>query len=435
MKPFITICWLRRDLRLHDNTALFYSLQSPFPVQVLFLLDKYILSELDVNDARLGFIYTELECIKSLLMQRGSDLMIRFGAPAEVWEKLIDEFNIHEVHVNHDYDPYAVKRDDAVAQILASKGISFYTWKDQVIFEKNEILNRAGNPYTVFTPYSRAWMQKLNEDSLTSYPSEQYLHRLVEGNPEIMPSLRQLGFSPKLISFSPPRVDDGLIRHYAENRNIPSLNATSHLGIHLRFGTISIRQLLIQVKSLSETFLKELIWREFFMQVLWHHPHVVYQSFKRQYDFISWRNREEEFARWKLGETGFPIVDAGMRELNETGFMHNRVRMIVASFLTKHLLIDWRWGEAYFAHRLLDFELSSNNGNWQWVAGSGCDATPYFRIFNPTEQEKKFDRDQQYVRKWVNELGTSAYPKPMVVHKTARLRSLHVYETIHNYHT
>lgn len=430
----ITVCWLRRDLRLHDQAALYHALKSPYPVQLLFIFDINILSKLnDRTDARVNFIHQHLHRMKRQLQTQGADLWVEHGAPEAVWEKLLQNHTIREVHTNHDYEPYALQRDETVSRLLASRGVKFYTWKDQVIFEKDEVLSATGKPYTIYTPYSRAWLQQLNAFYIKPYPVEKYLHNLAKTHPVPMPDLKSIGFAPTHMAFPPEQVADKIIREYAETRNTPSLDATSHLGIHLRFGTISIRELVAHVKNLSETYLKELIWREFFMQILWHHPHVVHQSFKKQYDAISWRNNETEFKRWCNGETGYPMVDAGMRELNETGFMHNRVRMITASFLCKHLLIDWRWGEAYFAEKLLDFELASNNGNWQWAAGTGCDAAPYFRIFNPTEQQKKFDPHGIYIRRWVKDLDSFSYPKPIVEHKMARERALATYKAAVNH--
>lgn len=427
----ITVCWLRRDLRLHDHAALYHALKSPFPVQLLFIFDLNILSKLaDPADARVSFIYQQLLKIKQVLQSKGSDLWIEYGKPDEIWNKLLQIHTIREVHTNHDYEPYAIQRDKIIGDLLTSKGVKFQTWKDQVIFEKDEVLSQTCKSYTIYTPYSRMWMQKLNAFYIKSYPAEKYMHNLVQSPPCEMPTLGSMGYTHTRIPFPSDQVPDTIIRNYAETRNTPSLDATSHLGIHLRFGTISIRELVSHVKHLSETYLKELIWREFFMQILWHHPHVVHQSFKKQYDAIKWRNNEVEFRRWCAGETGYPMVDAGMRELNETGFMHNRVRMITASFLCKHLLIDWRWGEAYFAEKLLDFELASNNGNWQWAAGTGCDAAPYFRIFNPIEQQKKFDPQGIYIRKWVKEIGSFTYSKPIVDHKIARERALAAYKAV-----
>lgn len=430
----ITVCWLRRDLRLHDQAALYHALKSPYPVQLLFIFDINILSKLnDRTDARVNFIHQHLHRMKRQLQSQGADLWVEHGSPEAVWEKLLQNHTIRQVHTNHDYEPYALQRDETIGHLLASRGVKFYTWKDQVIFEKDEVLSATGKPYTIYTPYSRAWLQQLNAFYIKPYPVEKYLHNLAKTHPVPMPDLKSIGFAPTHMAFPPEQVADKIIREYAETRNTPSLDATSHLGIHLRFGTISIRELVAHVKNLSETYLKELIWREFFMQILWHHPHVVHQSFKKQYDAISWRNNETEFKRWCNGETGYPMVDAGMRELNETGFMHNRVRMITASFLCKHLLIDWRWGEAYFAEKLLDFELASNNGNWQWAAGTGCDAAPYFRIFNPSEQQKKFDPQGIYIRRWVKDLDSFSYPKPMVEHKMARERALAIYKAAVNH--
>ena len=394
----------------------------------VFIFDKNILDELtDKKDRRVSFIYDTLLNMQAVIKKNNSSLYILYDTPLNAFKKLAEEYKISEVFTNHDYEPYATKRDDEIAAFLKNKGIKFSTFKDQVIFEKNEVLKSDGSPYTVFTPYSRIWKQKLITEKLTGYPSEKNLTvflktRLIPG-----PSLKKMGFNQTSFHVPDITIDPSIIQNYTDTRNIPSVNGTSRLSIHLRFGTVSIRQLVKAAKELNEQWLNELIWREFFMMILFHFPAVVFSCFKPKYNSIKWRNNEKEFELWCKGETGYPIVDAGMRELNETGFMHNRVRMIVASFLTKHLLIDWRWGEAYFAEKLLDYELSSNNGNWQWAAGCGCDAAPYFRIFNPSEQTKKFDPDYIYINRWIKNF-TPGYLPPVVEHEFARNRALDIYK-------
>lgn len=430
MNPPLTIFWFRRDLRLHDNAGLYRALTAGNSVLPLFIFDKEILDQLeDKNDRRVEFIHQALSELQEQLTQLGSAILVKYGTPSEVWQQLIEEYNIGEVHTNHDYEPYAKTRDKAIGTFLNSHGIAFYTHKDQCIFEKNEVLSGAGTPYTVFTPYTRKWKETLNDFYLKSYPTEKYFDSFYKISPSAIPSLESMGFEKVGLPFPHKSVRDELIKNYKEQRDIPSVAGTSRLSVHLRFGTISIRELARKAQKLNETFLNELIWRDFYMQILWHFPHVGEgKAFRAEYDKIEWRQDEAQFKKWCEGRTGYPIVDAGMRELNATGFMHNRVRMIVASFLTKHLLIDWRWGEAYFAQKLLDFDLSANNGGWQWASGSGTDAAPYFRIFNPTAQTQKFDSQLAYIKKWVPELNTFDYPKPIVDHAFARERCLKVYQ-------
>lgn len=419
------IFWFRRDLRLEDNAGLYHALKGPDPVIPVFIFDRHILDELeDKADKRVDFIYRQVAYLHQQLQSLGSSLLVYHTTPLNAFRKLIKEHDITCVYTNRDYEPYATQRDDEVKQFLASKHIAFKSYKDQVIFEKSEVVKDDGTPYTVFTPYSKKWKSLLQPFHLKSYPGLRYrknFHRLA---PVSLPSLQALGFKKTGTVFPPAEVDQTGISSYDRTRDTPSVEGTSKLGIHLRFGTISIRQLAATANELNETFLNELIWREFFMMILWHFPRVINTSFREEYDRIAWRNQSEEFERWCNGTTGYPIVDAGMRELNATGFIHNRVRMITASFLTKHLLIDWRWGEAYFAQKLLDYDLAANNGNWQWAAGCGCDAVPYFRIFSPQRQTEKFDPRGEYIRKWVPELNTFDYPAPMVEHAMARERCL-----------
>ncbi len=429
-KPTIAVFWHRRDIRLADNAGLYHALKSGLPVLPLFIFDKDILDNLqDKRDKRVNFIYEQIELLKQELNELQSDLWVEYGSPLAVWEKLMGQFNIQKVFTNHDYEPSAIERDSHVQQLLNRAGISFNTYKDQCIFEKEEVVKDDGKPYTVFTPYSKKWKAKLNDFYLKAYPTEKYFSQLYKPDTiQTLISLQSMGFEKIQVSYPSKQTTQHIIKNYAEQRNFPAIAGTSKLGIHFRFGTISIREKARKSKDLSETYLNELIWRDFYMMILHHFPHVVKGAFRSEYDRIQWLNNEADFEKWCTGQTGYPIVDAGMRELNTTGFMHNRVRMIVASFLTKHLLIDWRWGEAYFAKKLLDFDLSANNGGWQWAAGCGTDAAPYFRVFNPTLQTEKFDKQGEYIKKWVPELLTPKYPKPIVNHDFARKRCLEVYK-------
>lgn len=429
MKPSVNICWFRRDLRLQDHAALFHALDSKRPVVPVFIFDPLILDKLeDRDDARVQFIHLALEQMQAGLTAIGSTMEVYHGTPLNVFKLLLEKYEIETVFTNRDYEPYARERDRSIAGLLKENGTSLRTFKDHVIFEMSEVMKDDGKPYTVFTPYSKKWKALLKEEDLVSYPTDQLFHRFYKQEIQPLPSLRSLGFEPSAIPFPPNAWEKDLIAHYKENRDFPSRKGTSRLSVHLRFGTISIRQLVAATKGWSETYLNELIWREFYSMILWHFPQVGQgRSFKPAYDAIEWRRDEGEFEKWCLGQTGYPIVDAGMRELNATGFMHNRVRMIVASFLCKHLLLDWRLGEAWFARKLLDFDLASNNGGWQWAAGSGCDAAPYFRIFNPYLQTTKFDPEFDYIRKWVPEFQELSYPKPIVEHELARKRCLEVY--------
>lgn len=430
MKQRVNLFWFRRDLRLHDNAALYYSLKKGVPVLPIFIFDKEILDKLeDKADRRVAFIHSALEELQQQLATLNSSLLVIYGYPTDVFNDLISTYNIEEVFTNHDYEPYARERDGKIKEIVKGKNISFHSSKDQVIFEKSEILKDKGSPYTVFTPYSRKWKSALNNFYLSSYPTEKYFQNFYRTEAKPLPNLESFGFRKLTYPFPSKSLGEEIVKKYNETRDFPgSENGTSRLGVHLRFGTISIRELARMAVSLNDTYLNELIWREFYQMILWHFPKVGEgHAFKRDYEKIDWRNDEGEFEKWCAGMTGYPIVDAGMRELNATGFMHNRVRMIVASFLTKHLLIDWRWGEAYFAQKLLDYELASNNGGWQWAAGSGCDAAPFFRIFNPHLQTIKFDKGLQYINQWIPDLNEFAYPKPIVEHDFARKRALEVY--------
>lgn len=430
MKLEISIFWFRRDLRLNDNAGLYNALKGPCPVLPLFIFDKNILDKLeDKKDKRVEFIHNQIADLKLQLNKLDSDLIVEYGNVTDVWKKLIEKYFIKSVYTNHDYEPSAVHRDKIVQEYCEDNGIHFNTYKDQCIFEKDEVVKDDGKPYTVFTPYSKKWRLKLNDYYLKSYPTEKYFHKFlrVETSQNLL-NLGEIGFEHSDSAFPSKETTLGLIKNYTQNRDFPALKGTSMLGVHFRFGTISIREKARKALHVNDTWINELIWRDFYMMILHHFPHVAQSSFRSDYDRIEWRNDESEFKAWCEGKTGYPIVDAGMRELNETGFMHNRVRMIVASFLTKHLLIDWRWGEAYFAKKLLDFDLSANNGGWQWAAGCGTDAAPYFRVFNPQLQTEKFDKQMQYIKKWVPEVFSSYYTKPIVQHEFARKRCLEVYK-------
>jgi deoxyribodipyrimidine photo-lyase len=430
MHPKVNIIWFRRDLRLTDNAALYHALKSNHPVLPVFIFDRNILDKLENKaDMRVEFIHAALEEMQLALQQMGSSLQVYYGFPEQVYAELFEKFSIEKVFTNHDYEPYAIERDTAIKHLLESHGASFHTYKDQVIFEKNEVIKDDGTPYTVFTPYANKWKKLLTSFQLRSYPTEKYFHNFYRQSQIELPSLESMCFQKTAQSFPGKQLADDVISHYAERRNFPALaEGTSKMGVHLRFGTVSIRQLASKAQKLNDTYLNELIWRDFYHMILWHFPKVGKgKSFKEAYDRIEWRNNEKEFQQWCEGMTGYPIVDAGMRELNATGYMHNRVRMITASFLTKHLLIDWRWGEAYFAEKLLDFDLAANNGGWQWASSSGCDAAPYFRVFNPRLQTEKFDKDLKYIKKWVPEFQEFSYPQPIVVHEEARKRVLEVY--------
>lgn len=428
MKPAVSIFWFRRDLRLQDNAGLFKALQGPHPVLPIFIFDKAILDELeDPADARVSFILGALQEMQGQLVKAGSTLVVRHGFVHSIFDALSEEYDIRAVFTNSDYEPYARTRDEAVAAYFGARSIPFVSVKDQVIFEKSEVVKDDGLPYTIFTPYSKKWRAKITAAHLRSLASEKLIKSFYQQKPIELPSLRQMKFKETSLAFPAPLWNKETIKRYKEQRDLPAVAGTSRLSVHLRFGTISIRALAREAGALNESFLSELIWRDFYQMILWHFPHVVASSFKPAYDAIRWRNNESEFEAWCQGRTGYPIVDAGMRELNQTGFMHNRVRMIVASFLTKHLLIDWRWGEAYFAKKLLDFDLAANNGGWQWAAGSGCDAAPYFRVFNPYIQTKKFDPELRYIQRWVPEWQELNYPAPLVQHEVARERCLQVY--------
>ena len=440
----IAIHWMRRDMRLHDNRTLLAALDSGLPVLVAFLFDQEILDRLDnARDRRVTFIHREALSLKAELHKAGGGLLMDHGNPTTVWANWIKQLsenglNVREVHVGRDYEPYAQERDRKLSNWFNQQGIAFKGTKDSVIFEKNEVTKDDGKPYTVFTPYSKKWRKALQaSDYASANSAERLSQQPLVGVDEMahkqVPTLEEMGFEnvwEEGVLIPPSVVEDQLLKSYGDQRDFPSVAGTSRLSVHLRFGTVSIREALRQGLATSEKWTTELIWRDFYQTIVYHFPHSATDSFRPAYDAIPWLNNEEQFEAWCQGKTGYPLVDAGMRELAQTGFMHNRVRMVVASFLCKHLLIDWRWGERFFARHLLDFDLASNAGGWQWAAGSGCDAAPYFRVFNPTSQLQKFDKDLIYVRKWVPEYGTSLYPEPIVDHAMARVRAIETYRSV-----
>lgn len=430
MKPEISIMWFRRDLRLADNAALYYALKSGNPVLPLFIFDKNILDDLeDKADRRLQFIADALSDMQTILHKHKTTLEVYYATPLDTFTELVNKYTIVTVYTNEDYEQYAIDRDKAIHELLQKHNSQLKFYKDQVIFSKSELLKSDGKPYGVFTPYSRLWKATVTAFYLKPYPTEKYFNNFYKQEPKNIPSLKSMGFEETDHDFPSMEIDEALIKHYGKTRDYPGINGgTSRMGIHLRFGTISIRKLVAAAQKLSEVYLNELIWREFYMMVLWHSDRVrTEQAYQPAYDRIEWRNNYDEFKLWCDGNTGYPIVDAGMRQLNTIGFMHNRVRMITASFLSKHLLIDWRWGEAYFAKKLLDYDYSANNGGWQWSAGTGCDAAPYFRVFNPTLQTQRFDKELKYIKQWVPEFEELTY-KPMVEHTMARNRAIEAYK-------
>jgi deoxyribodipyrimidine photo-lyase len=432
-KQKISIFWFRRDLRLFDNAAFYYALKGKYPVLPLFIFDGEILDKLsDETDKRVLFIHQEINAIQAKLESKyESSLLIKFDKPLAVYKELLNDYDVQAVYANRDYEPYARKRDKEIYDLLKEKEIAFKGYKDQVIFDKNEVLKDDGTPYSVFTPYMKKWKERLKQEfHLKSYPNHKYYQNLLKTEPLKKWSIEDIGFKSSDFKFPNRKIDDKLITSYHKTRDYPAKDGTTKLSLHLRFGTISIRELGRVAKENNEKFFNELIWRDFYQMILFHFPETPDTAFKKKYDKVRWENNEDHFKKWCDGKTGFPIVDAGMRELNSTGFMHNRVRMITSGFLCKHLLIDWRWGEAYFAEKLLDYDQASNVGGWQWSAGSGVDAAPYFRIFNPTTQIDKFDKDLEYIKEWVPEYETDEYPEPIVNHKEARERALARYKEV-----
>lgn len=429
MKKKIAVFWFRRDLRLDDNVGFLEALKGGLEVLPIFIFDTEILDQLPKNDPRVSFIHENLQKMRKELQSKGSSLAIYFGKPSDIFKQLFDQYDLQKIYTNRDYEPYAKERDENIENLTIKNNAEFLTFKDQVFFEKNEIIKGNGDPYVVYTPYMKLWKKEFKETDLEVHYTSQYLNNLIQNTRLPNLSLSDIGFETSSIKVPDYDVTPTLIQEYEAKRNFPAQDATSHIGPHLRFGTVGIRKIMKKaIAEKNEIFWQELIWREFFMQILYHFPQTATKAFKKKYDRIEWRNNEEEFEKWKAGKTGYPMVDAGMRQLNESGFMHNRVRMLVGSFLCKHLLIDWRWGEAYFAEKLLDYEMASNVGNWQWIAGSGVDATPYFRIFNPTTQIKDYDKDLEYIKKWIPEYDSEGYPEMMVDHKEARERALSLYK-------
>ncbi|MDC0389767.1 DNA photolyase family protein [Flavobacteriaceae bacterium] len=428
MKDNLVIFWFRRDLRLKDNAGLFHALNENDKVLPIFIYDKNTLNKLNKSDHRVDFIEYSLKKLNDLLKKNNKSISIYYGKPVKVFSELIKKYNVTKVYSNKDYTPYSIKRDKKVEELLKVNNIDFNSYKDHVLFEKYEVVKDDNTPYKVYTPFSRKWLIKMSENKIDFFNSEKYIHKFFDEKREFL-SLKEIGFEKSVLSPLNLNLSSDIINNYEKTRNFPYVNGTSKIGLHLRFGTISTREMIVKAEvSKNKTFLKELVWREFFQQILFHYPHTINKSFKPKYDRIEWLNNENQFKKWCSGQTGYPLVDAGMRELNQTGFMHNRVRMLVGSFLCKHLLIDWRWGEAYFAKKLYDYETASNVGNWQWVAGCGVDASPYFRIFNPHEQIKKFDKNLIYTKKWVPEFESDQYVEPIVIHKDARERCLLTYK-------
>jgi len=420
MTNSIAIFWFRRDLRLADNTALNAALANNENVLPIFIFDTNILEDLNSDDSRVSFIHQNLTTINKELKKYGSSVKSIHGKPIEVFKNLLNEHKITDVYINKDYEPHAQSRDKEIYELLQLNNVQLHGYKDQVIFEKLEVTKEDGKPYTVFTPYKNKWLTHLSDISIKSTPLLN-TKNFYPCDFEIL-TLEKLHFTQSTIQVPEYTLD--VIHDYAQKRDFPSVDGTSFLSTHLRFGTVSIREVMSNLDEYS-VFFSELIWREFFMQIICNFPKVVHSNFKAKYDGIEWRNNADEFKAWCEGKTGYPIVDAGMNQLNETGLMHNRVRMITAGFLCKHLLIDWKWGEAYFASKLLDYDLSANNGNWQWAAGTGCDSAPYFRIFNPAEQQKKFDKELDYIKKWNPDYEDT---EPIVEHKFARKRALDTYK-------
>jgi deoxyribodipyrimidine photo-lyase len=417
--------WHRRDLRIADNSGLFKALTSGQKIQAVFIFDSNILNLLsDKEDARITFIYREISRLKTEYQSLGADLLVLYGDSIEIIPQLALEMGADAVFTNRDYEPKAVLRDTRINELLATHKIKFIGAKDHVIFEKDEITKGDGSPYTIYTPYANKWREKFKYQAYSPFQTENYFHHLAPINStQQLLSLEEMGFKEnKKIDFPPLTIPTEILQNYHETRDYPYIKGTSKLSIHLRFGTISIRKLVQVASTKNPVYLNELIWRDFYQMIIHHFPQSVKEAFKLKYERIEWEHNEIHFNAWCEGKTGYPLVDAGMRELNNTGFMHNRVRMVVASFLCKHLLLDWKWGAAYFAEKLLDYEEASNIGGWQWVAGCGCDAAPYFRVFNPTLQQQKFDPKFDYIKKWVPEFGTIAYPEPIIEHTFARDR-------------
>lgn len=472
--------WFRRDLRDHDNAGLYHALKDAAQVWCVFIFDTEILDALPTRrDRRVEFIHASLVELDASLRERGGGLIVRHARAREAIPALAQELKVDAVYTNHDYEPAAIARDAEVEDALKTQGMAFRTFKDTVIFEKDEVLTQAGGTFSVFTPYKNAWLKKLESRGdfyWRAYPVAQYAKALARPPAGDIPSLSAMGFESaniRDIGITPGmRGGAALIKDFAKRiadykaaRDYPAVKGVSYLSVHNRFGTVSIRELVTHARLAqfgkdgggdgAATWLSELVWRDFYFQILWHHPHVERRAFKPDYDAIRWPNDRDLFAAWCEARTGYPIVDAAMRQINQTGYMHNRLRMIVASFLTKDLHIDWRWGEKYFADHLIDFDLAANNGGWQWAASSGCDAQPYFRIFNPVTQSERFDPQGKFIRKYLPELAKLPdkyihapwtappleqqaagcvigrdYPVPVVDHAAARETTLEMYAVV-----
>jgi|TARA_B110000305_G_scaffold578_1_gene547 deoxyribodipyrimidine photo-lyase len=431
MREKISFFWFRRDLRIDDNTGLSKALNGDHKIIPLFIFDSEITDELEIDDPRINFIYDQLSSINIKVSSLyNSKVLVLKGNPLQVIQDLINKYDTHAFYTNNDYEPYAINRDNKVHDLLKDNGVKFLSFKDQVIFEKNEITKDDKTAYVVYTPYMKKWKVKLQTLDLDKQINNILVNNFRSNNEDFnWYDLEYFGFKKSNKKIPNYKLNDSLIENYQKERDFPALDSTTKIGPHLRFGTVSIRKIVSEViNSENEVFLQELIWREFFMQILWFFPNTQTKCFKVKYEKVQWLKDEVSFKQWCEGKTGYPIVDAGMRELNSTGYMHNRVRMVTASFLCKHLLLDWRLGEAYFAKKLYDYESSSNIGNWQWAAGTGVDAAPYFRIFNPTTQALKFDKELKYINKWVTDLNDLNYPQPIVDHKFARQRCLEAYK-------
>jgi len=426
----LSVFWFRRDLRLHDNHGFFQALDKSKSVLPIFIFDINILKDLNQNDRRVSLLFDRLMELNKELAKQSKKIHVYYGDPELILNELHEKIPFDALFANTDYEPYATKRDRTINNSLGKKYVKFLSFKDQVIFEKDEILSNEGKIYSVYTYYMKKWKSLFNNSMTDSYPSHKLLHKCITSDAiKCVHFLDEIGFEYSKYILYNPNLTQISLNKYEESRDNPNVNGTSNASVHLRFGFLSIREVVKIALQYSEIFLNELIWRSFFSQILWNYPRVVDSCFKVKYNNLEWNSNDLLF-KWQKGQTGFHIVDAGMRQLIETGYMHNRVRMIAASFLVKNLGIDWRLGEAYFASKLMDFDLASNNGNWQWVAGTGCDASPYFRVFNPNTQRERYDPNFKYCAKWINELEENGiYRVPKIVDaKQSRLEAIDRYK-------